>query len=140
MRKILYKYSPQFSKIRNVTTLLPAWAPDWAHLIGRALRSYADDMRVKRFLKIKGKIQCSPTKYSWIGGDVWIREENEIEELKKLLNGSILNVEAMNVWLDEIQAYEIAVGDGQDLLRVIELDLLSNSAITASASDNRRID
>ena len=66
-------------------------------------------------------------KNSWVGGDVWVRNGNQIEEFRRLLSGNILVKEFMRIWLDKIAGYEIALGDGNDLFRFIEMDLLQES-------------
>jgi len=56
-----------------------------------------------------------------------VRNGNQIEEFRRLLSGNILVKEFMRIWLDKIAGYEIALGDGNDLFRFIEMDLLQES-------------
>jgi len=127
MRQILNDYAPRLAKYRCTKSLLPATAPDWLYIIGRTLTPVANNRRIKKYLRIKGDRDYLPVKNTWEGGDVWLRDDNEIDELKELLTGTLLNIERMNKWLDEISLYKIGVGDGQDLLRVLEHDLLLGS-------------
>lgn len=124
MRKLICNYSPRLSKYQCTKSNLPVFFPDVAHLVGRAIRSYFDDDKIIRFLKSRGKKRRYLEKLSWIGGDVWIREGNSLEEILKLVTWDILDPKITNDFINKISNYTVAVGDGNDLLRLIELELL----------------
>ncbi|HQG30777.1 MAG TPA: asparagine synthase-related protein [Deltaproteobacteria bacterium] len=127
MREILRLYAKDLAKYKCSKSFLPAYFPDAAHLVFRTLRSLGDRRRIKQFLSSNGVDQKGLEKNSWVGGDVWVRNGNQIEEFRRLLSGNILVKEFMRIWLDKIAGYEIALGDGNDLFRFIEMDLLQES-------------
>ncbi|MDX9799383.1 MAG: hypothetical protein ACOX2W_15700 [Desulfomonilia bacterium] len=124
MRKLICKYSPRLSKYQCTKSNLPLFFPDVAHLVGRALRSYSDNGKIIRFLKSRGEKRRYLEKLSWIGGDLWIRDSNSLEEILKLVTWDILDPKITNDFINRVSNYTIAVGDGNDLLRLIELELL----------------
>ncbi len=128
MRRLLSSYSPGLSKFRCTKSNLPLYYPDILHLIGRAVRSVLDGGRIIRFLESRGSETKDLEKISWIGGDVWIREGNGLAEIRGLVTGSILDRDVVDGYFDKIRNYRVAVGDGNDLLKLLEIDVFHRQA------------
>lgn len=137
MRQMLQEYAPTLARCRCTKSLVPVSSPDWQYFMGRIISPIAAAMRINKYLKIKGGGDFLPAR-NWIGGDIWIRECSEIDEFKGLITGFLLKEDSLCSWLDAVKSYKIAIGDGADLLRVIELDLLANTAFQSDLSHQVR--
>lgn len=124
MRKLLCKHSHVLSKYNCTKSNLPLYFPISFHILGRTIRSYFDKDMIYKFLESKGEKRKYLNRFSWVGGDVWIRDNNALREIKSLITGKILNIDRIDEYIEKIDSYQIAVGDGNNLMKVIELDLL----------------